>query len=157
MKLCFDTVDELRAFVKEDLKTKKSGKAGDGDEAATGSAPSPAMPAVGGQIGAVAGFPSGGFAPQGAGAGPTGAAFPAAGAPVMAPEVAALVQRITIRMDGAVQSGATKAEDMLTWFRGQCAGVDPSAANATLDQIKQVFLPKLSVPALDQIAKMMAA
>jgi hypothetical protein len=148
----FENLEEFEAFRASGKKTR--GKKDEGADD-TGNAPAPLQPPAGG---AAVGFPgAGGFAPQGAGVGQVGGAFPAAGAPVLAPEVAALVQRITTRMDSAVSSGVTKADDMLTWFRGQCAGVDPNAANATLDQIKGVFLPKLSVPALDQIAKMMAA
>jgi hypothetical protein len=148
----FESIEEFETFRTSGKKTRT--KKDEADEAA-GNTPTPLQPPAGG---AAVGFPgAGGFAPQGAGAGQMGGAFPAAGAPVLAPEVVALVNRITARMDSAVSSGVTKADDMLTWFRGQCAGVDPSAANATLDQIKGVFLPKLSVPALDQIAKMMAA
>jgi hypothetical protein len=152
MELKFTSIEEMLEFAGK-LKKPRTGKAGEGEEASN--TPAPLQPSAGG---AAVGFPgAGGFAPQGAGAGQMGGAFPAVGAPVLAPEVAALVQRITARMDSAVSSGVTKADDMLAWFRGQCAGVDPNAANATLDQIKGVFLPKLSVPALDQIAKMMAA
>jgi hypothetical protein len=152
MKLCFDTVDELRAFVKEDLKAKRTGKGEADDAPATGSAPAPLQPPAGGQP--ATGFPSGpvGFAAPGAGAGPAGGGFPAAAAPD--PTVAALVQRIVTRVEAAVSSGATKPEDMITWFRGQCG---PEAASATWDQIKANFLPKLTTVQLDGIAKMMNA
>jgi hypothetical protein len=156
MRLSFDSIEEVQAFVKQLKGTR--GKKDDGEAEATGSAPQPLAPPAGG---AMAGFPQGGaptgFAPPAGGAGPAGGAFPAAAAPVMAPEVAALVNRIVARMDGAVSSGATKAEDMLTWFRQQCSPVDASAANADLAQIKGIFLPKLTVPALDHIAKLMGA
>jgi hypothetical protein len=152
MKLCFDTVEELRSFVKEDLKAKRTGK-GEADDAPAGSAPAPLQPPAGG---AMSGFPSGGapagFAAPGAGAGPAGGGFPAAAAPD--PAIAALVQRITTRVEAAIQSGSTKPEDMIAWFRGQCGS---EAASATWDQIKANFLPKLAVPQLDGIAKMMNA
>lgn len=146
MRLSFDSIEEVQAFVKQ-IKGTRS-KKDEADEAA-GNAPAPLMPNPGQAGGAVAGFPgAGGFTPQTA----TGA-FPSG----PSPEVGALVNRITTRMDSAIQSGATKADDMLAWFRGQCAGVDPSAANATLDQIKQIFLPRLGVAALENIAKLMSA
>ena len=154
MQLTFDTVEELKEFVKTHLKNPRN-KAGGDDEGAQvgGTAPPPVMPPTGG---AASGFPSGpsGFVPQGAGAGPMGGGFPAAAVTGPAPEVVALVNRIVARMNGAVQSGATKPDDMLTWFRGQCG---PEAAAATIEQVQQHFLPRLPVPALEQIAKMMAA
>jgi hypothetical protein len=163
MKLCFDTVEELRSFVKEDLKAKRTGR-GEADDAPAGSAPAPLQPPAGSAPaplqppagGAMSGFPTGGapagFAAPGAGAGPAGGGFPAAAAPD--PTVAALVQRIVTRVEAAVSSGATKPEDMITWFRGQCG---PEAASATWDQIKANFLPKLTTVQLDGIAKMMNA
>jgi hypothetical protein len=153
MKLCFDTVEELREFVKNDLKAKRGGKAdGADDTPAAGSAPPPLMPPTGGQP---QGFNPGGmqgFAAPGAGAGPTGGAFPAAGAQI-APEVAALVQRIIVKLDSAIASGQP-ADQALMWFRNQCG---PDAANYTMDQIKQHGLPKLQQTQLDAIAKMMNA
>lgn len=146
MELKFFSIDEVREFVKG-LKGTRGGKAGD-DEATA--APAPIMPPQG-QSG---GFPgASGFAPPGAGAGPQGGGFPAAGAIGPAPEVLALVQRIVAKIDGSVASGQP-AEVVLTWFRGQCG---PEAANATLDQIKQIALPRMSVPALEAIAKLMNA
>ena len=69
------------------------------------------------------------------------------------PVVAGLVQRIVTRIDSAIASGQP-ADAVLTWFRGQC-GAEASAA--TMDHIKTVFLPKLAVPALENIAKLMNA
>lgn len=156
MKLEFDSVDEVRDFVKNHLKGARAGKNNDADEGTqaggtgpvTGGAPAPLQP-PGGQAG---GFPgAAGFAPPGAGAGPAGG-FPAPAAGP-SPEVAALVQRINTRIDGAIASGQA-ADQVLAWFRGQCG---PEAANATMDQIKQSALPKLSVPQLEGIAKLMNA
>lgn len=149
MKLCFDTVDELRAFVKEDLKAKRG--AGKSDEAESGNAPAPLAPPAGG-----VGFPgtgTAGFAPPAGGAGPQGGAFPAAGASGLAPEVLALVTRISARIDGAIASGQP-AEQVLQWFRGQCG---PDAAQATMDHIKTIFLPRMPQARLEEIAKLMAA
>ena len=81
--------------------------------------------------------------------------FPGAtvGAPVVDPVVAGLVQRVVARIDSAIASGQP-ADAVLNWFRGQ-AGAEASAA--TMDQIKTVFLPKLAVPGLENIAKLMNA
>lgn len=146
VKLSFDSVEEVRNFVKEELKGVRRG--GKDDEAAGGqpgnTAPQPLNPPVGGPA---TGFPGPtAFAPQGGG-------FPT-GAPVLAPEVAALVGRIVTRVDGLITSGQQPADQILNWFRQQCG---PEAANATMDQIKQVFLPKASQPTLEDIVKLIGA
>lgn len=150
MRLSFDSIEEVKDFVKN-LKGTRGGKAGDSEDtgtAQTGNAPQPLAPPGGG-------FNPGGaaFAPPVGGATLAGAAFPAAGAPGLAPEVQALVTRITTRIDGAIATGQP-AEQVLAWFRGQCG---PEAAAATMDQIKQIFLPKAPVPTLENIAKLMNA
>lgn len=153
MRLSFDSIDEVKEFVKN-LKGTRGGKDKDDGEAATGSAPQPLQPPA---AGAMSGFPGGGatgFAAPGAGAAPAGGGFPVAGAPTVAPEVQALVTRIITRVEAAVAAGSTKPDDMLAWFRGQCGA---EAAQATWDQIKASFLPKMGVPQLDGIAKMVAA
>jgi hypothetical protein len=147
MKLCFDSIDEVREFVKGLKTSRTKGEPDEGAQAGT-TAPAPLQPPNPGP-----GF-NPGFVPPGAGAGPMGGAFPATGAPGLAPEVAAIVARIVARMDGAVASGATKVEDMLTWFRGQCGA---EAGAASLDQIKANFLPRLPMPTLENIAKLMSA
>jgi hypothetical protein len=76
-----------------------------------------------------------------------------AGQPAADPVVAGLVQRISARIDSALASGQP-ADAVLNWFRGQ-AGAEASAA--TMDQIKTVFLPKMAVPGLENIAKLMNA
>jgi hypothetical protein len=149
----FDSLEEFEAFRTSGKKTR-SGKKGEGDDdtPATGSVPAPLMPPTGGQP---QGFNPGGmqgFAAPGAGAGPTGGAFPAVGAQI-APEAAALVQRIVVKLDSAIASGQP-ADQALMWFRNQCG---PDAANYTMDQIKQHGLPKLQQTQLDAIAKMMNA
>lgn len=150
MRLSFDTIEEILEFVSK-LKGQRT-KKGDADEATAGQAPQPlAPPAPGAQ-----GFPGTGgpaFAPPAGGAAP-GGAFPAAGASVgPAPEVTALITRIGVRIDGAVASGQP-AESARAWLAGQCG---PECVGYTLDQLKTIAMPKLSVAALDNIAKMMNA
>lgn len=153
-----ETAEGLNAQVADyvaNVKKKRGGKE-ETEGAAIGgqAAPAPLMPPPNGGPAFAGPGAAAGFAPPAAGAAPTGMAFPAAGAPQVAPEVAALVQRIAAKVDSVVQSGQTDVGQMLTWFRNQCG---PEAAAATLDQIKANFLHRLSVPALDGIAKMMAA
>lgn len=64
------------------------------------------------------------------------------------PPVHPLVTAILARIDGAV-SGGQAADAVVTWFRQQ---IGPDAANATLDQIKQVFIPRMTEQQLRQIA-----
>jgi len=147
MKLCFDSIEEVKVFVASLKGTR--GKKGEGDDGDTGAAqvgqqaPAPLMPAAGGQQQPSA-FQPAAFAPSQGGF---------LGAPVADPAVAGLVQRIVVRIDGAIASGQP-ADAVLTWFRGQCGA---EAAGATMDQIKTVFLPKLAVPGLENIAKLMNA
>ena len=63
------------------------------------------------------------------------------------------MQRIIARIDSAIASGQPP-DAVLNWFRGQCGA---EAAAATMDQIKTVFLPKLAMPGLENIAKLMNA
>lgn len=151
MRLSFDTIDEVKEFVKSLKNPRNKGDADDGasgtSNPGTGGSPAPLQPPTG-----QAGFPgASGFAPPVGGAA-IGGAFPAAGAG-LPPEVLALVNRITAKIDGAIASGQP-ADQVLQWFRGQCG---PEAAAFTMDQIKQHALPKLTMPALDQIAKLMNA
>lgn len=59
-----------------------------------------------------------------------------------------LVTAILARIDGAVSSGQP-SDAVVTWFRQQ---IGPEAANATLDQIKQIFVPRMTEQQLKQIA-----
>jgi hypothetical protein len=59
-----------------------------------------------------------------------------------------LVTAILARIDGAVSSGQP-SEAIVTWFRQQ---IGPDAANATLDQLRQVFIPRMTETQLKQIA-----
>ena len=150
MKLCFDSIEEVKEFVASLKGTR--GKKGEADDAPA--APTTAVPAPMAPPAAAVGFNPGattGFAPPNSLTGqvPNPAAFPAA----VAPEITALVQRIVDKLDAAIASGQP-ADAALTWLRGQCG---PETANYTLDQIKQHGLPKLAQPALENIAKLMAA
>lgn len=149
MKLCFDSIAEIREFV-AGLKGTR-GKKGEGDdgEPGTGNAPAPLQPPTQ-QPGAFQ--PAANTLQQPAQFNPA-QGFPGTGAPAGDPAVQAIVQRIVARIDGAI-SGGQPVDAMLTWFRGQCG---PEAANATMDQVKQVFLFKLAMPSLENIAKLMNA
>lgn len=130
MKLCFDSIEEVKTFVGQ-LKGTRGKKGEDDNEPAT--APvggQPVMP------------PAMGFAPpQTAVQG-----FPGAAA---APAVNPLVGQIIGKLDGALASGQS-VDQMTNWFRNL---LGPDAANASLDQIKQIFLPRLAEPQLKQLAQ----
>ncbi len=85
----------------------------------------------------------------------TPAPAPAAGFPAFtppataAPTVHPLVAAIVAKVDGAIQSGQP-ADAITNWFRQT---IGPDAAQATLDQIKQVFIPRLAEPQLKQLAQ----
>jgi hypothetical protein len=145
MRLSFDSIEEVKEFV-ANLKGTRGKK---GDDAETtevkGTAPAPLMPPAGGFAGpgAAAGFP--GAAAVGGGAFPGGVAQ-------VDPAVQTVVTRIVTKLDAALASGSSNPEGALTWFRSHFG---PEAAQATLDQIKQVMLARLPVATLENIAKMM--
>jgi hypothetical protein len=66
-------------------------------------------------------------------------------------QVHPLVTAILARIDGAVSSGQS-TDAVITWFRQQ---IGPDAANATLEQIKQIFIPRMSKAQLEQIAPLL--
>jgi hypothetical protein len=135
----FDSEEEFKARIKNPRSGR--GNADDGDQTA---APTPLQPPQQAQPAFnPAPPPTAAFTP------PQG--FP--GAPIADPVIAGLVQRIVTRIDSAIASGQP-ADAVLNWFRGQC-GAEASAAN--MDQIKTVFLHKLAVPGLENIAKLMNA
>ena len=140
MKLCFDSIEEVKLFVAALKGTR--GKKGEEEsgEAAVHQAPAPLMPP---QAAPQA------FQPAAAPQFTPPAAFPAAADPA----VMALVGRINTRIDGAIASGQP-ADQVLTWFRSQCGN---EAGSATMDQIKANFLPKLSMAVLENIARLMNA
>ncbi len=135
----FDNEAEFKARI----KNPRGGKDDDGPAPGTTQAPAPLMP------------PAQQFNPNPPAAfAPPQGGFPGAqGLPLGDPVVAGLVQRIVARIDSAIASGQP-ADAVLNWFRGQC-GAEASAA--TMDQIKAVFLPKLAVPGLENIARLMNA
>jgi hypothetical protein len=85
------------------------------------------------------------FQPPAAQAAPTG--FPGANGPTP-PAPDPVVTAIMARIDGAINSGQS-TDAIVNWFRQQ---LGPEAANATLEQIKNVLIPRLSKVQLDQIA-----
>lgn len=152
MKLCFDNIDEVKAFVGSLKGTR--GKKGEDDGSdlpnttAGMTAPAPlAPPQQQPQPFTPTAAPPAAFTP------PQGFPGATAGSPVGDPVIAGLVQRIAARVDSAIASGQP-ADAVLNWFRGQCGG---EASAATMDQIKTVFLPRLAVPGLENIAKLMNA
>lgn len=147
MQITFESIEEVRDFVKTHLKGSR-GKVGDKEDGdtTTGAAPAPLMPPQGQQVA---------FQPtQQPAFSPPQGGFPGSGAaPGVDPATQAIVARINTRIDGAITSGQP-ADAVLTWFRTQCGA---EAANATMDQIKQSFLPKLPMASLENIAKLMNA
>lgn len=142
----FTSWDEMEAFRTSGKKTRGKGK--DEPEEAppfgTAAAPQggqPVMPANFASAGAAA--PAVGFtAPDTAMQG-----FPGA-APAPASAVNPLVGQIVAKLDSAIASGQNP-DGIAAWFRN-LLGAD--AAQATLDQIKQVFIPRLPEPQLKQLA-----
>jgi hypothetical protein len=144
MKLEFNSVEEVKEFVAQ-LKGKRGPKGDNDDGAAEQRAPAPVLPPAAASTG-FGGAPSqfsSGF--PGVGAGHAGAS---------SGEVTALVHRVNAKIDGAIGSGQP-ADAVLSWFRQRCEGVGGAAA--TLDQIKTVYLPKLSIAHLEETAKLMGA
>jgi hypothetical protein len=156
MRLSFDTIDEVKDFVKQ-LKGTRGGKGGSDDDtgatagnvnvggAPAGLAPPPAQPP--------AGAPA--FTP------PAGGAFVPNQAPAPS-TMAAIVGRITAQVDkliaGQVPGQPAQPMDaVLQWLRGQIAPHDASAAAATMDQVKQVYLNKLPEAALTEMARQIGA
>lgn len=147
-----NTPEELAAHVRDfvkGLKGTRAGKGGDDNEDGA-KAPPPQAPPTGQTFQAQGGGAA--FAPQAGGVVQTGAAFVAPGAP--SPEVLQLVQGIVTRLDGAIQSGQAP-DAALNWAKQQIAPHDASVANATMDQVKQHYLPRLPLPALQQVARFM--
>ena len=155
MELRFSSIDEIKDFMAQLKGTR--GKKGENDDAPTvaGNVPAPIPVPV-----APAFQAAGLVAPQvqhaaQAAAGP----FAPVAGPVASPEVLALLTRITGRVDaliaGTVPGTAPQAPDkVLEWLRSQ---LGPEAAMASMEQVKAVFMPRLTQPALEQIAKLIGA
>lgn len=144
MKLCFDSIDEVKAFVGELRGTRGGRKGASGDDPgpdAPSFSPAPAFnpPATR----APSGFTAHSAPPAGAPAG-----FPAVGAAGAAPAIHSLAKAIIDRTDAALTTGQP-VEPILNWFKTQ---LGPDAANATWDQMKTVHIPRLSEAQLKQIA-----
>ena len=144
MKLEFDSIDEVKAFYAQ-LKGTRGKKGDDADEAAPTTVQVPAPMTV------PTSFPPAGFAPPAAGAAQTAQAFPAPAATGPAPEVLALVNKIITKLDDSLAAG-NAPDAALNWFRTQCG---PEAAQATMDQIKTHFLPRMAQQPLEFVAKQM--
>ncbi len=138
----FDSMEEFEAFKVSGKKTRgKKGEDNDPEQSGvTIETLGPATVAQGGQpqMPAMAGFTP----PQTAMTG-----FP--GAASAAPVVNPLVPQIIAKLDGAIATGQN-AEQITQWFRNL---LGPDAASATLDQIKQVFIPRLAEPQMKQLAQ----
>jgi hypothetical protein len=136
---------ENEAEFKARIKNPRGGKDDDQPAGAT-QAPPPLMPPSGQQPAA--------FNPAPPPVAFTPPQFPgAAGQSAGDPVIGSLVQRIVARIDSALANGQP-ADAVLNWFRTQAG---PGAESATMDQMKQVFLSKMTVPALENIAKLMNA
>jgi len=130
----FDTWDEMIAFTTSGKKTRTKK-----EEAADDAAEQPTPPA------ATFTPPVAVQAPQGF----PGSTALAAPAPPAAP-VNPIVAQIVAKVDGAL-SGGQSPDNVLNWFRQQ---IGPDAANATLDQVKTVYLPRMSEAQLKTLAPM---
>ncbi len=134
----FDTWDEMIAFTTSGKKTRTK-KEEAADEAVSGG--DMGLPAVG-TPGSVIGT-SGFTAPV------VPTSFP--GSAPAAPQAAnPIVAQIIAKVDGALSSGQSP-DNVLNWFRQQ---IGPDAAQATLDQIKTVFLPRMNDAQLKTLAPM---
>jgi hypothetical protein len=135
----FDSEEEFKSRIKNP-RGKGDPEPGAGAGQVGQQAPTPLMPPQ--QFGVTQVQPTAFTPPQ---------AFP--GTPTIDPAVMALVQRIATRLDAVIAQGQP-VDTALGWLRGQC-GAEASAA--TMDQIKTVFLPKLTAVGLEQIAKLIGA
>ena len=164
MKLVFDSIDEVRAFIedydgeggtdtavntgagttrrrrrtKAEMEAEKQAQSNAGQNAQPGFAPPNAAPQTGFAP------PSGAPAQQGFGAPPNFAQQ-------QPPQVHPLVAAIIAKAEAAVTQGQ-KLEDVTNWFRGS---LGPEAAQLTWEQIKVIALPKASEPTLTNIAKLL--
>lgn len=139
----FDNEEEFKARIKNPRNPKDGETAG-----ATGGAAAPLMPPQGGSMtGAAGAQPGPNFAPQ-AQFTPPGGGYPGASNPVGDPAAFALAGKLGKVMDNSIASGQP-IESILGWFREQSG----APANATAEQIKSVYLPKLPMATLESMAK----
>ena len=161
----FESEDEFEAFRVSGKKPRK-GK-GDKDESKDqgesetsqaalepkgpgASAPAPIQPPAAAPTFAPQAAPSPFGAAPAAGVAPTAAAFPAPVASGPAPEVLALVQKISEQVDKVIGMGQP-ADKVLDWFQKRSGA---GAEQATMDQIKSVFLPRMTMEQLAETAKL---
>lgn len=131
----FDSMEEFEQFRVSGKATRKRTKDEVDEQPVAQTAPPPPAPAVQPvatppdvQQAMVSGFPGGNGQ--------------------MPPTVHPIVTAILARIDGALTSGQS-TDAIVTWFRQQ---IGPEAANATLDQIKQIYVPRMTDAQLKQIA-----
>jgi hypothetical protein len=74
--------------------------------------------------------------------------FPGAATNGATPPLHSLAVAVISKIDGAIASGQP-TESIAGWFRQQ---IGPDAAQATLDQIKQIYIPRMTEAQLKQIA-----
>ena len=144
----FESEDEFEAFRVSGKKTRK-GK-GDKDEPETATALAPIQLPAAAPTFAPQAAPSPFGAAPAAGVAPTAAAFPAPVASGPAPEVLALVQKISEQVDKVIGMGQP-ADKVLDWFQKRSGA---GAEQATMEQIKSVFLPRMSTEMLTDTAKL---
>jgi hypothetical protein len=150
MQITFNSLDEVKEFVKALKGTR--GPKGSNDEG-DAQAPAPIMPPVGGAGTQFAPSPSQGFGHSNPFPAHAGVADSHSQQLSSSALVNGLVQRIVAKIDGSLANGQP-TEPALNWFRSQCGS---EAASATMDQIKTIFLPRMAVPALENIAKLVGA
>lgn len=131
----FDSMEEFEAFRVSGKKTRSKREEAEQEAVAEPNPPVVASPSVAPQQQT--------FTPP---VTPVQHGFP--GANGQTPPVHPLVTAILARIDGAVASGQ-QTDAIVNWFRQQ---IGPEAAQATLDQIKQVFVPRMTEAQLKQIA-----
>jgi hypothetical protein len=137
----FDSWEEMEVFRTSGKKTRGKSQMTETEEAAELQA-SKADPTV---TVAANPVPPQSFVPPAAQAAPTG--FPGANGPTPPPPDK-VVTAILARIDGAVNSGQS-TDAIVNWFRQQ---IGPEATNATLEQIRNILIPRLTKPQLTQIA-----
>jgi hypothetical protein len=140
----FDTWEEMEIFRTSGKKTR--GRSQMADESPTADEVAEKQAQQGQQV--IAPNPAAAtFQPAVAQVAPPSQGFPGGNGAAPAP-AHPLVAAILARIDGAVGSGQP-ADAIVTWFRQQ---IGPDAANASLDQLKQVFIPRMTEGQLKQIA-----
>jgi hypothetical protein len=140
----FDNWDEMEAFRTSGKRTRGKGKdKDDGDENEAGPAQVATFTPPPTQTPATASAATGFQAPGGA------AGFAPPNAAPAAPAIHPLVQPIIAKIDAALAAGQPEA-NVLGWLRQQLGA---EAAQATMEQVKTVYLPKASEPILQSIAQ----